>query len=424
MESRGIRMGVSRMHEALEYRGRPDRGQRFIHVAGTNGKGSVATLIASALSRAGYRTGLFTSPHLHRYVERVRIDGRPIAEREAARRITEILDAFERPGAPETTFFELTTLLAIETFRARECDVAVLEVGLGGRLDATNAVDSELAVITRIAVDHRRVLGDTLGAIAREKAGIIKRGVPLVCGVRESEPWRVIQRRARALEAPVSRIGRDVRVVPCGRRRFSVDLDGERGSRTVGELSLGLWGEHQRDNAALAVAALDRLAGRGLPVPDAAIRAGLRAARWPARIERRPGCPTFVFDAAHNPDGARALSQFLLNDDPWLRRRDRGRRVLVFGAMADKEHGEMLDILAPRFDRIVYCAPPIRRALPAAELARHWPGTVAPSVGDALSRARRSAGERGEVVVAGSIFVAAAARARVLGVRADPLIRM
>jgi len=418
LESRGIRMGVSRMSDALAYRGRPDRGQRFVLVAGTNGKGSVATMIASCLRRAGYRTGLFTSPHLHRYVERFRIDGRPLAEREASRRIEDLLSCFSQPDAPETTFFELTTLLGIEAFRDHECQVAVLEVGLGGRLDATNAVDPALTVITRIALDHTRVLGDTLGKIAAEKAGILRPGVPLVSGVLAPAARRVVTRRARALGSPIIQFGQDVTLEPRARGRFDLMLAGRR----IEGLRSALAGRHQQDNAALAVAAVGALAGQGLVVDDRAVRDGLARSRWPGRLEYMRGRPSFVFDAAHNVDGAEALVRYLEQEDPW--RTGAGRRVLVFSAMADKRYPQMLAALAPSFDRIIYCAPPIRRAAEPRLLSRAQPGRVARSVADAIARARRAAGEGGEVVVAGSIFLVADARALVTGARTDPLIRM
>lgn len=415
LQSRGIRMGVQRMHDALELRGRPDRGQLLIHVAGTNGKGSVATMLSECLRAAGYRTGLFTSPHLHRWVERIRIDGKPLGEREASRRIVDMLRAFEAPGAPETTFFELTTLAGIEAFRDHGCDVAVMEVGLGGRLDATNATTPVATVITRIALDHTRILGDTLGKIAAEKAGIIKPGVPMVCGVRGAQPRRVIARRAQRHGAPLSFIGTDFDVVD-GEKTFGVT----RAGRTIDGLRLGLEGDHQRHNAACAIATLDALAHgpTGLVVSDEAIRTGLRRVRWPARMEWLRGSPDVLFDAAHNIDGCQALAAHV-RAQPHT-----GRRVLVFGAMRDKDFGAMVRTLAPCFDRLIYSPPNMRRAASYSALNRARPGVRARGLGDALYRARRAAGADGLVVVAGSIFLVAGARERLLGVRSDPYIRM
>lgn len=420
LESRGIRLGVSRMAAALAFRGYPERGQRFVHVGGTNGKGSVSSMIAACLTQAGYRTGLFTSPHMHRYVERVRIDGRPLREPETARRLEDLLAAFEQKGAPDTTFFELTTLLALEAFRDHGCDVVVLEVGLGGRLDATNAVTPEVAVITRVALDHTRVLGDSTAAIAREKAGILKRGVPLVTAVRDPDARRVIAARARRLGVEVAWIDRDFGVAPGSRKnRFTVRV----GARQVKELGTRLAGDYQRENAACAVAALHQLRAAGFTVSATAIRSGLARVRWPGRLERVPGQPRFLFDAAHNVDGCHSLARYLTLEDRWRRTR-RGRRVLVFGAMADKDYGPMLRVLAPLFDRIVFSPPAIRRAATHTQLREHVRGERARGVADALSRARRAAGAEGEVVIAGSIFLVAEARARVLGLRSDPLVRL
>jgi dihydrofolate synthase/folylpolyglutamate synthase len=438
LQARGIRLGATRMQAALALRGHPERGQVFVHVAGTNGKGSVSAMIAACLRAAGLRTGLFTSPHLHRYVERVRIDGKPITEREAAQRIEELLEFFDATpseAAPEITFFELTTLLAIEAFAAHRCDVVVLEVGLGGRLDATNAVPTAVSVITRVARDHTQVLGETPRAIAKEKAGIAKRATPLVLGVRDGSARRVIEAHARRVGAPVHRID----------AAFGAELEPERASLTLHALGrrvprvvLGLPGAYQLDNVACAFGALELLARRlpQLAVSDAAVRRGLSAVRWPARLETLPRVarqPCVLLDAAHNEDGCAALAGHLECADPWLRERERqtkrgGRapaRVLVFGALADKDFGPMLARLVPLVDHVLLCAPNVSRAASARDLTRIAPrAELAKDVRAALARARKLAGPRGEVVVAGSIFLVAEARARLLGVRSDPPIRM
>jgi dihydrofolate synthase / folylpolyglutamate synthase len=422
LQSRGIRLGVSRTASALALRGHPERGQCYVQVGGTNGKGSVSAMIAECLSRAGYRTGLFTSPHLHRYVERVRIDGRALSEREATGRIEELLACFERPGAPETTFFELTTLLALETFRARACDIAVLEVGLGGRLDATTAVTPLVSVITGVALDHTQILGRTVTAIAREKAGIIKPGVPVVVGARDPAARAVIARRVRTTGTRALLVDRDFAVVEANRPgRFGVQV----GAHLFSDLRLPLEGEHQRHNAACALAALVQLRAAGFDLPDRTLRRGLARTRWPARLERVPGRPSFVFDAAHNLQGCQALARYLTEGaGAAAPRRQPGRRVLIFGAMADKAYGKMLALLAPIMDRVFFCAPPLRRAASAAQMGKHVRGTPTRDVADALARARRAACPGGEVVVCGSLFLVAEARAQVLGLRSDPPIRM
>jgi dihydrofolate synthase/folylpolyglutamate synthase len=420
LQSRGIRLGVSRTADALALRGHPERGQCYVQVGGTNGKGSVSAMIAACLSRAGYRTGLFTSPHLHRYVERVRIDGRPLPEHEATRRIEDLLARFERRGAPETTFFELTTLLALEAFRDRACDIAVLEVGLGGRLDATNAVTPLVSVITGVGLDHTQILGRTIAAIAREKAGIIKPGVPVVVGTRDKAARAVIARRIRSTGTQASFVDRDFEVLDGTRpERFGVRV----GEQLFSNLRLPLAGDHQRHNAACALAALVQLRAAGFDLPDSALEWGLAHTRWPARLERVAGRPSYVFDAAHNVEGCRALARYLgleLRASRW----HPTRRVLIFGAMADKAHGQMLALLAPLADRVFFCAPPLRRAASCAAMGRKVFGTATRDVADALARARRAAGPGGEVVVCGSIFLVAEARAQVLGLRSDPPIRM
>jgi dihydrofolate synthase/folylpolyglutamate synthase len=291
--------------------------------------------------------------------------------------------------------------------------VAVLEVGLGGRLDATNAVTPLCSVITRVALDHMHILGDSVAKIAVEKAGIVKRAVPIVVGVRDPAALRVIAARARRVGAPLSRIDREFTLRAEPRGRFAVRV----GARAVSGLRTRLEGAHQAENAACAVAALQALAAAGLPVDDRALRRGLASVRWPGRLERVVGRPAFLFDAAHNADGCEALAHHLERD------RTR-RRVLVFGAMADKQFPAMLRRLSPLFARVFYSPPQMRRAATHAQLSRVVRGERTRGVADALAKARRAAGPGGEVVVAGSIFLVADARARVLGLRSDPQIRM
>jgi dihydrofolate synthase/folylpolyglutamate synthase len=469
LEPRGIRLDLDRMRAALAARGQPQRGLRAIHVAGTNGKGSVSACCDAALRAAGLRAGLYTSPHLHRFAERIRVDGRLLGDRALLRRITEIRRFLESPEAPALTFFEATTLLAFEALRDARVDAAVIEVGLGGRLDATNVLDAPLvSVITRIALDHQAYLGDTRAAIAGEKAGIAKAGAPLVLGAREPDVREVVEAAARAVGAgPLWRLGDEVCVEPGRGERFAVRTP----VGVVRDLRTRLPGAHQRDNAALAVAALHAARARGLSVDDDALRAGLARVRWPARLERvRRGDRTFLFDAAHNPDGCDALAAYLRGPGARLGRAPlasapsaaapRGaapldpvppgaapadaappgaappgaapRRVLLFGAMADKDHAQMLAALAPEVDAIVLTRPATPRAAAAEALARALPRAAAaagaaearPSPRDALARAVELAGPRGLVVVAGSIYLLAEVRAAALGLRADPPIAM
>ena len=408
LESRGIKLGLERMQAAAEVRGHPERGTRYVHIAGTNGKGSVATMVESMLRSAGYRTGQFASPHLQRYVERVHIAGRPLSEREAAERI-EDLRADDR--LPPLSFFEYTTLLAFEAFRDADCDVVVLEVGLGGRLDSTNIVTPEVSVITNISLEHQRILGNTIAKIAREKAGVLKSGVPCIVGARATPAQRAIKTRARAVGAPLRWIDRD----------FASEWDGRAlrvrvGDRQWDGLRLGLRGRYQADNAACAVAAVVELDAMGFGVRDEHVRAGLRRAKWPGRLEWHRGHPAFLFDAAHNASGCKTLARYLDDlDFP-------GRVVLLFGAMRDKDHRQMLSAFDGRVERRIYASPAVYRSERPERLARIRKGTVARSVRDGVARAKRAAGKDGLVVTAGSIFLVSEARALVKNVRTDPPI--
>jgi dihydrofolate synthase/folylpolyglutamate synthase len=417
LEPRGIRLELDRMRAALALRGDPHRELRVVHVAGTNGKGSVSAMVAASLRAAGLRVGLYTSPHLHRFVERIRVDGRPLGERALARRVTELRAFLESPDVPALTFFEVATLLAFEVFRDAQLDVVVLEVGLGGRLDATNVLEAPLAcAITRIARDHEAYLGDTLAKIATEKAGIVRAAVPLVVGARDAEARAAIEARAQAVgAAPVLRLDAEIRVERSPRGRLAVQA----GDVRVDGLRPALAGAHQHENVAVAVGVLVALRARGVAVSDDAIRRGVARVRWPGRFERVTRAGTrYVFDAAHNPDGCVALGAALAT----LPRR--GRRVLLFAAMRDKDHARMLATIAPHCDAVVYTRPATPRAAEPEALAASCPGEGVREVRAALERAREMAGPGGTVVVAGSIYLLAEARAAALGVRSEPPIAM
>lgn len=409
---RGIRLELDRIRIALKRLGSPEKKLKVIHIAGTNGKGSVAAMIEQGLRANGLRTGLYTSPHLHRFTERIQIDGNAISTREATDRLSAIRAMLAEPGAPELTFFEVATLLAFLCFRDLEVDVVVLEVGLGGRLDATNVIPKPwLTVITRIARDHEQYLGKTIPRIAGEKAGIIKRGVRCLSGVEQASARRVIAERAAEVGAAVATLGAEI--VTAGKGAIlEVTVDGA--SMTV---EVPLPGAHQRRNAALAAAALLVLQRR-LRLNRASSAVGIAETLWPGRLESIEGRPRVLLDAAHNPDGAKALARF-------LREQPETQRVLVFGTMRDKDWRAMLGALLPEVSTAVFCAPPLGRAEDPAVLAGAFAGChVARDVPDALRRARRLAGKRGLVVVCGSIFVLAPARALVMGIESDPPIAM
>jgi len=416
LQSRGVKLGLERMREALLLRGSPERELKCVHVAGTNGKGSVAAMIESCLRAAGHRTGLFTSPHLHQFGERIRVAGVDLSRAEITTRLRELLDFFDAAERPELSFFEVTTVLAFEVFRDAKCDVVVLEIGLGGRLDSTNTAPSILSVITRIALDHESVLGTTLPQVAKEKAGILRPKVPLLCGVREPSAQRTITEHARKSQVPRYQLGHDFKVTASDKAGLTVEVRGQRYTK----LKTALLGQHQEDNVACAVAALHVLSERGFKATEATIRKGLSGVVWPARLEWIVGDaknPDVWLDAAHNPDGCTALAAHL----DTLKQRP---RVLVFGAMQDKDVTSMLALLQPVTESRVFTSVEMPRAADPELLAAQHDGQAQPSIALALRQAKKLAGKQGVVIVAGSIFVVADARAKLLKLDADPLIRM
>jgi dihydrofolate synthase/folylpolyglutamate synthase len=391
---RGALLGLERVNRACAAWDHPERRFAAVHIAGTNGKGSVAAMTEAIARASGVRTGLYTSPHLARFAERVRIDGEPVSDEQLFSKLEAALDRF-----PELTFFEVATMTAFAIFADAKVDLAVVEVGLGGRLDATNVLQAPRATaITRIALDHTALLGPDLATIAGEKAGILKRGVPVFVGPLDPESLAVVAARAEEVGAGVHAAADDPEL-----------------ASFVARHPPGLAGRHQIENAKIAVAL-----GQYLGFPREAIASGLAAARWPGRLERlTTASGDVLLDAAHNPDGAAALAAAL--DET---RRDPAEVALVFGAMADKDAAAMLGLLAPRAAHRIYVVPEGRQATDPARLAEQAPGHIAASVPDALLRARSAVGPRGMVVVAGSIFLVGAARSELLGIARDPAVAL
>ena len=362
----GIKLGLENTQGLLKALGNPEAGLSFFHVAGTNGKGSVCAMLDSVLRVAGRRSGLYTSPHLVDFAERIRVDGKKISP-EAIRGGLETLREIAAEWIHSPTFFELTTALALWHFAESRCEFVVLETGMGGRLDATNAVVPLVSVITPVALDHTQWLGSTLAEVAREKAGIIKPGVPVVSARQDPEAASVIIQRAQEMG--------------CSLRLIEKPLEN-------GEV--GLPGSHQRENAAVAVAALE---AAGLRISDDAVAQGLRDLRWPGRfqiIEER-----FVLDGCHNPHAA---VQLVMN---WRKMFGAEKALIIFGALADKDFTAMLEILAP-ISREIYFVP-VRsgRSASPERLASACavPHRVFLSAKDALAAAR------GKVLITGSLFL-------------------
>ena len=400
----GAKWGLGRMQTLLAALGNPENGQRLVHVAGTNGKGSTCAMIASILRHAGFTTGLYTSPHLIEPTERIQIDGEPVTH-EAFVRAFEVVHSCAEKLLREDrvdahpSYFETVTAMALVTFRGR-CDVSVIEVGLGGRLDATNVIAPELCVITPVAYDHESFLGNTLESIAAEKAGIIKAGVPLVLSRQLPAADAVISDRAREIRSRIVRT-EDARV-------SHVISDPYGSSFLLDEVSYEcpLPGKHQIENATASI-----LACRELDVPAEAIQAGLRDARWPGRLEFISHGPDFVLDGAHNPAAAAALAEYIR--EFWT-----GRPVwLVYGAMRDKAIDEVTATLFPLAERLIVTTPNFPRALrPEAilEMAPHPNATLTHTIAEAMDIAR-TAPQNAIVFFTGSLFVVGEARALSLG---------
>lgn len=410
----GSVLGLDRMQTALAYLGNPERQLKVVHVAGTNGKGSTSSIIASILRSAGLRTGLYTSPYLDSFTNRFGLDGDDITPAGLVEMVERLRPVAEHVGL---TQFEFITALALVYYAQQKTDALVLEVGLGGRFDATNVVTPALSVITNIGFDHMDVLGDTLGKIAFEKAGIIKPSVPVTTAVLDSEPYAVIAEVAAQNNAPLRLLGRDYSFVAQTASLAGQTFD-YRGLEAIEKLSISLLGPHQLQNAALAVDAALMLRQQGWPIGIEHVRRGVAAARWPGRFEvMQHSRARVIMDGAHNMHGISALVATLRQYLP-------GQKVLlVSGIMKDKEPQAMLAALSPYVKCLYACAPALPRATPAGELcllaeALGLPAAAYTSVADALSAAIDAARESGEtVLVAGSLYTVSEARRALSGER-------
>jgi dihydrofolate synthase/folylpolyglutamate synthase len=420
----GMKFGLETMRALVAEMGHPERAYPSLLVAGTNGKGSVVAYCDSVLRASGLRTGRYTSPHLVRVNERIAVDGRDITDREFAAAVRAVRDASERLVRRRVlrahpTFFEVLTAAALAHFQRRRVDVAVLEVGLGGRLDATNVVDPVASAIVSIDFDHEVYLGRTLAAIAGEKAGILRARRPTVVGPVEEEARKAIRERARTVGARVLDATRGAKYSLARARSASgspvVDLRTR--SRRYAALK-PLPGAHQRANLLVAVRLLEEAKAEGIAVDLRRVPGAVARTRWPGRLERVSGRPPLVLDGAHNPAGARALAAYLDGGPPF---------VLLFGAMADKDVRGLATELFPLATEIVLTRPRVSRAAGPDEIARRASPLAdrahrEPSVTRALRLARRLARAHGPstaVVVAGSLYLVGAVMP-LLGPRRQP----
>jgi dihydrofolate synthase / folylpolyglutamate synthase len=408
----GIKLELDTIRAMLSTLGNPESELACIHIAGTNGKGSVAAMLARILRAAGHKVGRYTSPHLERFNERICIDDEPISDADVVASCQRVLAIKDLPRQP--TFFEFTTAMALDQFARHEVQWAVIETGMGGRMDATNVIQPAMAIITNISLEHRRYLGDTLGVIAGEKAGIIKPGVPVVTGARQKAAREVIHRRAAALNAPLYQQGRDFRsrLGKSGFHYYGMD-------HTWRNLRLGLSGEHQAGNASLVLAACERLArGRLVRLDEAVIREGLLRTRWPGRLEVAVNAPYVILDGAHNLMAARVLGRY-------LKRHFKDRVItLVVGILDDKPYRSILkDLVAPS-RRVIVTQPKIDRAMPAERLAAiarklNPEVRVIPDVAEAVHHAVATSAKEDVICVAGSLYVVGEAKTALAGMGPD-----
>ena len=397
---------LDRVHYMLRALGDPHKSFPSVHVAGTKGKGSTAAMVASVLGRAGYKVGLYTSPHLVSFKERIRTDGRKISEEEFSRLIAEVspLVTFSLEGRSSHSFFDVLTAVAFLHFRREGVDWAVVEVGMGGRLDATNVLSPEICILTPISYDHMKFLGSTLSEIAYEKAGVLKPDVPAVVAPQDGEAMEVIREVASERGVPLVDVGREYRW-----ERTAMRDDGEEflieGPWGKYEVFVPLLGEHQGLNAAVAVAAVDLLRSRGLEVPREAVPEGLSSLRLLGRISVVGREPWVVVDVAHNAASAERLRKVL--EERFL---GSGRLFLVFALLRDKDLPRMAEVLGPVAHRAFLPRLDTPRAMPPEGirdvLSGYVPCEVYDSVHDAISKALEGAGRRDVVAVVGSFMLA------------------
>jgi len=403
LQKYGIKFGLSKTSNLLKAFGEPHRGRQYIHIAGTNGKGSVGAMLESVLMKSGRKVGFFTSPHLVSFTERFRLNKANIDRNQAAALINEVYEAADKNELP--TFFEITTAMALIYFARSKADIGIMEVGMGGRLDATNVITPLVSVITNIGMDHSQYLGQTILDIAKEKAGIIKPGIDVVTGVNQLSVRQLLDSRCREKGAPLWRLGHDARY-----RRSASGLFSYYGIReNYTDLALGLKGRFQYRNAALCLLVLEILKEKGITVSEEDIRLGLLDPFWPGRFEVVSSRPTIVLDGAHNIAAMRSLA------DSIKREFDFKDLVLVLGIMADKDIPHIMRQIVPLADRIVFTRPAYYRAAEPQRLLQvaqefGWSGEVCSPLSAAIEKAKNLADERDLILVTGSLFTVGEAK--------------
>ncbi len=397
LERFGILLGLDNIESILGGIDNPQLRFKSVHVAGSNGKGSTSSFITNILRRAGYKTALYTSPHLNDFRERVRLDGQMVSKDSLVRSTEKVRKIYN----PErTTFFEFTTAVAFDCIAEAQPDIAIIEVGLGGRLDATNTISPMVSVITDISLEHEDYLGKGLAAVAGEKAGIIKANTTVITGATRKIPFDVISRKASELGAQVRLFGRDF----AGKRRNVSSFDFSSPSLVLENLELGMQGAHQIKNASLAIAAAGELVHKGFDITGKHFREGISLTRFPGRFELLRRSPDVIIDGAHTPEGMRLLRSSVQRGYP-------GRKPLVlFGALRDKNYGKLANIIAPVSQAVMCVAPESDRSLASQDMAdtfsrlgvRSW---WAESIEEGFSRLLEMAHDDDLILAAGSLYM-------------------
>lgn len=403
----GIKLGLDVITGILSGLDNPHLSFSTIHIAGTNGKGSIASYLSSILHASGYRVGLYTSPHLIRFNERIQINGQEVSDNDVIEAWESVKNAYS--GEREPTFFEYTTAMALYLFYKAGVEWAVVETGMGGRLDATNLLTPKLAIISNISLEHRFYLGNTIAEIAGEKAGIIKPKTPVICGATQPSAIQVIEKKAYECNAPVFRLKKDFRIRRQANDKFTYYGMDVRWP----DMHTPLFGEHQKDNAALALAASEVLMKSGANLNPDSIRAGLESTKWPGRLEiirHKPGvCPEIILDGAHNLDASRKIAKF-------LKTHARGREItLVIGILDDKPRKGILKALVPLCRRIIITEPEIDRAFPAERLLPEVlkmkkDARIISGVDNAVKYVLETTNSDQIICIAGSLYVVGEAR--------------
>lgn len=402
----GIKLGLAHIEKLLSLLGNPHRKLRCVHIAGTNGKGSTAAFLHSILTRSGYRAGLFISPHLINFTERIRINNTEIARKRVAQLATRIRNMCISANLENITFFEFTTALAFQYFAEEKADPVVIETGMGGRLDATNVVNPFATIITSVSLEHQLYLGTTLQQIAAEKAGIVKKNTPLITGVRQPSIIRLFAESCKKLHAPLYVLGKDIL---CRKTGFAV-LNYQGFDCILKNARLGLLGDHQVRNAGLALAAAELLCGQGIIIKKEDMLQGLQKAHWPGRLEVIRQKPAVVLDGAHNPEAWKALRSALRKYFSFK------NLFMVIGVMQDKDIDRMIETLTPDAHTVIFCKPKIDRAAgkpviePSLNAATKKKSLWIEDSAAALQKALKQASPDDLICVTGSLFTVGEAR--------------